>query len=247
MDVNQEQSGPEEQSRDVDRVSPLPVDLCEMLREEWFLRMVLERVSQFELEACRLVCRQWHATCQELPYNLTIHRQELEQALAAFPNATSVTMISYSKLVKDADFFSLLFNAHELRSLALSVGALELTDCVRYSFRLVQNLTELTLHLSDVPEATTLLDSVRNLTGLTRLDLISLGQRPRPVEPFVELKAIRSLAVNPSLFADANETCLFPSLTNLTSLQVGSHWNVLASEANLSLKVRRFVSESMHV
>ena len=242
MDADQEHSGPEEQSRDVYRVSPLPVGLCEMLREEWFLRTVLEHVGQFGLEACRLVSRQWRAICQELPYNLTVrtHKQDLERALAVYPNATSVTMMFCDEPVKDADFFSLLSNAHALSSLQLSVGVLELTDCVQHSFQSIPQLKELVLGLEPIPGAADLLGSVRNLTDLTYLELLLQDRYPPPVEPFVELKEICSLAVNLSLFTDANGLCLFPSLTNLTSLRVGTPWNI-DSAHGLSLEVRRII------
>ena len=221
-------------------ILPAPASLCALLQEQWLLQMVLKHLVEYGLEDCRLVCRKWRDVCRQLPIKLAPETHEqLAKALNAFPNADSLSMMTCEEPVEDIDFLSLLSTALELRTLELASRTLELTSHVQHRFQSVTQLRELKLYHEDITKSFELLDSVRNLTALTRLDILFPGWDPPPVKPFVELKEIRRLRVSSPLFVDASGACFFPSLTNLTSLQMKTPWFAEA-ETSISLQVRRF-------
>ena len=243
MKNDEEQTGSCEQSRDPESVSALPASLCALLQEEWFLTMVFHHLVEYGLEDCRLVCRKWRDVCREFPVELAVKTQEqLEQAVTAFPNLVSLSVRDFEDEMKDTDFFSLLAAAPGLRTLNLDVDVLELTGHAQQSFRFVPQLTELHLQVFNVFVALDLLDSVRSLTGLTRLDILLTGWYPPPVEPFVELKEIRNLGISYSLLADTSGAHYFPSLTNLTSVKLVTALEVYP-DAVRRMQVREFYFE----
>ena len=219
----------------------LPAGICALLQEEWFLRMVFEHLVDSGLEDCRLVCHKWRDVCQWFPVKLTPKTPEqLEQAMAAFPNATSLTLMFVQGRVKDTTFFTLLSTTHKLTTLEFFAGVLELTGDVRHQFQSITRLRRLTLHCNRIRGDLRLLDSVRYLTNLSSLRISFTDWDPPPVKPFVELKEIRSLKVSSALVVDATGACFFPSLTRLTSLQLSTPPGDAEVEVALSLEVLRF-------
>ena len=107
-------------------------------------------------------------------------------------------------------FFSYLTNAQTLESLEFSVAVLELIGCAQPLLQFVTQLRELTLDLEDVPGTLGLLDSQRNVTNLTCLNMCFLGWHPPSVKPFVELTSIRTLTTTYALLTDARGTIFSP-------------------------------------
>ena len=206
-------------------ISPTAHPLASLLDEESFLLMVFEHLVDYGLHDCRLVCWRWHEVCQLFPVKLKdITFKQLTTAVASFPRALSLAMNECEENVPDVNFFDCLSALHHMRSLSFWMDSLLLSGHMQPSFQSMAQLTELRIYCYGSRGMHGMIQSIQYLTNLTKLQVLTDEWRPPRMEPFVELKKIRDMKIDFDLFTDEHGMCFFPSLTNLTRLELVAEW-----------------------
>ena len=214
----------QEQSRLAEEVPTLPLDFISLLDEEMFLRRVFQYLCEYGLHDCRLVCWKWYKVCQQFPVRLGGNNlQQFEKLAGSFPGTVSLSIDGRNVVMSEARFFTPLTAFCNLKALRFELYHARNADMAQHYFLPLTQLVELDMTLrSNAGVVDNIVSSVRHLTNLTNLKVLADRRRLFAKKAFVELKKIRRLHVQFDLFADRQGTCFFPSLTNLTRLEVES-------------------------
>ena len=217
----------------------MPRNLNSLLLEEWFLLMVFEHLVEHGLHDCRLVCRKWYESCQQFPVKLVgVGGIELQKAIEGFPKATSISILDIGNKIPAIDLFRQLSSSNRLRSLTLESGAMLLSGLKQPFFRSVPPLTEMKLSFFTSSGMKDVFTSIDHLTSLTKLKIATSPWIRSLTHTFTRLERVRELDVEFDIFTDEQGACCFPSLTNLTRLDLTSQWRNDDHVVTLTTEVR---------
>ena len=222
-------------------------DLSSLLEEDWFLAKVLEHVVDYGLRSSKLVCWKWYDLCQQFPIKLkTITPDQLKEAVDTFPNAIAVSVKRPTcrkqgnpeyKPIADSEFFELLSSLAALESLEFDADVISLNAAPALQFQSIPQLKRLEITFNDSNGAGEMVSTVRYLTELTRLKLVDGSWEHQRIDPFIELQKIRELDIEFFLFIDFDGSCAFPSLTDLTRLDLQYGWDEDGNDLPFSTEV----------
>ena len=215
----------------------MPSGLTALLADEHFLLTLFEYLVDYGLHDCRLVCRKWNEVCKEFPVAVRCRtRASFQQAMNAFPTATSLSM-EHRDVNESVDaVFASLSGLFNLKRLTFGPDSLFFANFVQPYFQSLPQLTDLTLPFAGSEGIGEMIASIRFLTNLTKLVVLSSEGQVPPPAPLPELEKIRELGIDIALLADQHGNSNFPSLTNLTRLDLVSNHKQIGS-CQLSLQV----------
>ena len=185
--------------------------------------MMLEHLDNHELQTCRLVCKRWCEASRQLPVNLRPNSLErLLQSSIAYPNAVSVSATLYRETMAAPYFFNILSSVPNLEFLRIEVCERTPLEPMQQCFQLLPRLTDLSIVVNTEYNADKVIASIVHLTNLTKLHIDCFRPQAPLKRPLVELEKVEHLQITFDLFTDEHGTCLFPSLTKLTRLELVS-------------------------
>ena len=206
--------------------------LGELLDDEYFLSKVFEYLVDDGLHECSRVCRRWRRVSLRMhPRLARVPWEKMPDAASKFPNAVSVsvdTEASTDDLYYYPDILTRFPNVEQL-----SIEGEHPPDSASFSLCLhhallvalpsLQRLLSLSVRLdSDQSSHSQTASALKHLTNLTRLWVMEPKDVDIDLEPFADMRKIEELCVGPSLLIDRQGQLVFPSLTNLTTLELTS-------------------------
>ena len=205
------------------RVSPRSKGgLSELLTEEYYLEKILGYLVDDGFYECRFVCQKWKTVCDKLPVKLgPLSPERLKEAHEKFPNACSVNNlistlnIQLEEVLQDVAAFARLRELSMFIDVDMSISLLP--PSLIQTFNGLQSLDidwDCEFPCSEV------LSFLGHLTNLTSLRVSSSADLHPPSIPLTELQKIESLDLQFSLFVYQDGEHVFPSLTNLTHLEL---------------------------
>ena len=205
--------------------------LGELLDEEYFLSKVFKYLVDDGLHECSRVCRRWRRLSLRMhPRLARVPWEKMPDAASKFPNATSVTVDteeSKDDLFYYPDILSRFANIQQL-----SIKGEHPPENASFPFCLhhallaalpsLQRLLSLSVRLYTGQSHSATASALKHLTNLTHLWVEEPNEMDIDVEPFAEIHKIEELCVGPNLLIDRQGRLLFPTLTNLTRLELTS-------------------------
>ena len=203
--------------------------LHDLLHDKDFLWKVFGYLVEDGLYECRRVCRKWREVCSEFfTERIRVYWEDLADAHLKFPNAVSLSMLAYDEEMDDRQnvWSNIVPSLTGIKRLEMDLEFLwnclqseefpqRFCTCVD-SFVQLESLTLGTLDACTY----SLISSMPHLTNLTHLKIDSALPFPLDMEPLSEVRKLKNLSVHAkSLFAE-NGSLTFPSLTELTQLEI---------------------------
>ena len=224
-----------------------PKTLGTLLENEDILHKVLSYVVADDgLHEARRVCCQWCEACMRLPVKIRgIRPDEVERVATMFPEAISLVP---NYLLDSADVVERHLMPHlprltKLRHLSLVLPEEEIDiECLQTSLLSLDRLQSLTLEIVYENALRDALSTVKHLTNLVRLDLGIVHDIQTFLEPVTELRGLRELTVDVRVLINIRGQLLFPSLTQLTRLEVRRPCDHHLGQPPLDLQVLPLVS-----
>ena len=204
-----------------------------LLEDEDLLLKVLSYVMDEGLHECRLVCRQWRDACGKLLVELRrVPLNDLHKVPSAFPNTTFLALsptfdsrkVTEQKVTEQKVIMH-LSQMENLCYLRLPLSR-ELMVCNTLTawFPVMDRLKTLGLRLDGNDTLLEFFCLLRRLTNLLSLQLVAYCDIRTELDPITELRGLRNLTVNIQLLVNNRTELLFPSLTELTCLNVVYQW-----------------------
>ena len=205
--------------------SDTPNTLGALLENEDILHKVLSYVAADDgLYEVRRVCCRWCEACAKLPVKIRgIRPDEVETVAEMFPEAVSLVP---DYLLDSADVVERHLMPHlprltKLRHLSLVLPEEEIDiDFLQTSLQSLDRLQSLTLEIVYENALRDALGTLERLTHLVRLDLAVVHDVQTFLEPVTELRGLRELKLDARMLVNVWGQLLFPSLTQLTRLEV---------------------------
>ena len=206
--------------------------LGSLLGQDAFLLKVLLCVMDDDgLHECRLVCRRWRDACGELPLRIQAPlgfdaSNVVKMVAERFPNATALRVEDFEGFsptnVVDTDSIPYLSRLAKLHTLQIRLsGEQRATEKLRPVLLSLNRLQSISFRLADRRTFTLCMNTLRCLTRLTSLDLCREHQAvPTRLDPITELRSLVRLSGSFDMLVVHGNRLLFPSLTQLTELQV---------------------------
>ena len=198
--------------------------LSALLEEEYFLLKILAHVLDDGIHECRLVCRRWYEASRKLPVKLgEMRMDDIQHITEAFPTVASLHFFNapHTPDVLETHLVPYLSQIRHLQHLQLPLyRTCQIPDSLTSSLRSVEHLQSLSLKI-DAPEIfRAMTDVVRELPRLTALTIHAFCRVDVDPLPITELKRLQKLTGNINVLVSRSGELLFPSLTQLTQLEI---------------------------
>lgn len=229
-------------------------DLKSLLDIEYFLIKIFAFLLKDGLHECRRVCRKWYKVCNKMPVKLNrIGYDCLPDLVYKCPNATSVSISSgtvespraYGRVSsKDQEVKRSVFRPLAALIKREQLAANPLLSTSPGGFRKLwlesfDRMTSFAIKASKLADINSLFAQIGQFTKLTSLTIEACGREQGFVsKPVTTLCGVRHLILD-SFLTNDNGNLMFPSLTNLTSLECVFHRDQLTPDDGDVFKVQQ--------
>ena len=212
--------------------------LGELLDDEYFLSKVLRYLVDDGLHECSRVCRRWRSLSLRMhPRLARVPWEKMPDAASKFPNAVSVSVDNEAS-TDDLYYYpgdlyyylDVLTRFPNIEQLSIEgehpPESASSSLCMHFGLLIalpsLQRLLSLSVRLHSDQLHSQTASALKHLTNLTRLWVMEPKNVDIDLEPLADMRKIEELCVGPSLLIDRQGQLVFPSLTNLTTLELTS-------------------------
>lgn len=218
-----EVDSPKEESLPLEHTwSERPIKIGSVLENDFYLAEVLKHLVEDSIPECLRVCKRWHKACKALPIKTrrALSPNSLPALFQVFPNVETLKLIIDCTRDVD-DLLSSINSFQKLKALSLIIGTTgKNMEWLEENDSAIARIPCLGIRFAwhDPPLS---YPPFRFLTNLTSLEIDRTNPEiMKDQEPFVTLPKMEELVARPSVFWNDEGQLMFPSLTQLTHLDL---------------------------